>query len=1044
MTNVNPESLPPLPAPSSSSPYSFLPPQTPTCSPTSPCDNGVMLYLSHLSKKELRMFKQLLMNMKLRPGSVHITWDQLERASWAEVVHLLIEHFPGRLAWDVTCDIFTKMDQKEMCFLVQRELNSILPTLEPENVGPIGTRMALKEECDKMQEYRLHVMETFCPIWNKTAWPGNHKDFLYQDVHRHKELLSCLFLPQKPQGRQPKTVVIQGIPGIGKTTLAREVMVAWARDEFYSHKDWRAFFFCCEDLNRVAEQSFSELIEHKFLWSQHLVSKVLSKPNQLLLVFDSFEEFTSPLIKRPDDLSEDWTQKLPGSVLLSSLLSKRMLPEATLLIMVRLTSWPTVRHLLTCPSIVTLTGFNRIERIKYFREYFGNTGEVDRVVNFATENAILFSMCRVPVVCWIVCCCLKEQMKKEGNLTQVCPNATSVFVLYLSTLFLTTSKNLSNRTRQEQLESLCHLAARGMWNVKCVFGKKDLERAMVDEPSLTSFVEANILQRVKGHRDRYIFALFIFQEFFAALFYVLRFPHRLKSYHVVGHMEVQCLIASPGGSKNFLASLGLFLFGLLNSACASAVELSFQCKVSLDNKKKVLKVVAQLNEYKPPPPCCGVPQFFYCLSEILEDAFISQALKGYCSAPLKLDSEKDIQASALCLKHCRDLKEVELTISENLLKEQWPGPENTIHVSEIRNLYYGYWQDICSVFGTNEGLEVLTVTDTTMEPEFVKVFTTALGHPRCKLQRLSLRHVGNSMLYEDLFHVLIENLHLRYLEIQHTEMGQGAMKSLCAALKFPECHLQSLRLEDCVVSSRDWMDLASDLQGNTRLRTLLLRSNFLDRFGALFLSADHLKRLALENCNITEVSCESLALSLRHRKRLTHLSLAENALKDEGAKHIWKALGCLTCPLKRLVLRNCALTSVCCQEMTSALKNNKTLRSLDLSLNNLKDEGVILLCEALVHPGCDLQILELEGCLFTSSGCQALASMLHSNRKLRYLDLSQNDIGVAGMLISGRDSSGQRQTEKAEESKWQVDVQTRLMGPAVDEGFLRILQDWCA
>jgi hypothetical protein len=38
--------------------------------------------------------------------------------------------------------------------------------------------------------------------------------------------------------------------------------------------------------------------------------------------------------------------------------------------------------------------------------------------------------------------------------------------------------------------------------------------------------------------------------------------------------------------------------------------------------------------------------------------------------------------------------------------------------------------------------------------------------------------------------------------------------------------------------------------------------------------------------------------------------------------------------------------------------------------------------------------------------------MLHSNRKLRYLDLSQNDIGVAGMLISGRDSSGQRQTEK--------------------------------
>ncbi|XP_073914552.1 NACHT, LRR and PYD domains-containing protein 9B-like [Castor canadensis] len=159
-------------------------------------------------------------------------------------------------------------------------------------------------------------------------------------------------------------------------------------------------------------------------------------------------------------------------------------------------------------------------------------------------------------------------------------------------------------------------------------------------------------------------------------------------------------------------------------------------------------------------------------------------------------------------------------------------------------------------------------------------------------------------------------------------------------------------------------------------------------------------------------------------------------------KAVWRVRTLQACSL-----RNCALTSVCCQEMTSALKNNKTLRSLDLSLNNLKDEGVILLCEALVHPGCDLQILELEGCLFTSSGCQALASMLHSNRKLRYLDLSQNDIGVAGMLISGRDSSGQRQTEKVilqRKANGKVDVQTRLMGPAVDEGFLRILQDWCA
>ena len=44
--------------------------------------------------------------------------------------------------------------------------------------------------------------------------------------------------------------------------------------------------------------------------------------------------------------------------------------------------------------------------------------------------------------------------------------------------------------------------------------------------------------------------------------------------------------------------------------------------------------------------------------------------------------------------------------------------------------------------------------------------------------------------------------------------------------------------------------------------------------------------------------------------------------------------------------------------MACALVQNKTLRSLDLGLNSLKDDGVILLCEALLTPDTGLQVLE--------------------------------------------------------------------------------------
>lgn len=122
MSNVNPPSDTPIPFSSSSTHSSCNPPWTFSCYPGSPCENGVMLYMRYVSNEELQWFKQFLLN-ELRAGTTPITWDQVKRASWAEVVHLLIERFPGRRAWDVTSNIFAVMNHDKMCALVHREIN---------------------------------------------------------------------------------------------------------------------------------------------------------------------------------------------------------------------------------------------------------------------------------------------------------------------------------------------------------------------------------------------------------------------------------------------------------------------------------------------------------------------------------------------------------------------------------------------------------------------------------------------------------------------------------------------------------------------------------------------------------------------------------------------------------------------------------------------------------------------------------------------------------------------------------------------------------
>nr|XP_014332384.1 PREDICTED: NACHT, LRR and PYD domains-containing protein 8 [Bos mutus] len=997
--NSDPSSCPSSPlSPSGVSPPSL----ESSSSSTLPFRNGVMPFMLSVSAEHLQRFKQLLVEENPRPGCSPLTWDQLKSARCGELVHLLTEYFPGQRAWEMARDIFAKMNQTELCLQTQRELNEILPNLEPEALSLRKRELTLEEdESDKIREYKARVMSEHSTLWDRTSWPGNNVDFFYQEPCREDTLLQCLLLPRKPQGRQPKTVVLQGDAGVGKTTMAKKVMQQWAENKFYAHKGWLAFYLHCQEMDRPEEQSFSELIACKLSGSPALASRILSHPEHLLLLLDGFEELTLTLIDRREDLSEDWSQKMPGSVLLTSLLSKRMLPDATIIVFLRFSLWKTVSPFLNSPSLITLMGFSAPERSRYFRSYFKNRRDADAALRFAMGNAVLFSMCRVPVICWLVCSCLKQQMERGSSLPRAFPNATAVFIHYLSSLLPTRVRHVVGETPQEQLKRLCSLAVEGMWKNQWVFSEMDLKLARLDDRDVEVFLGVRVLRRAVAGGDLVAFAHPSFQEFFAALLFVLCFPQRLRNFQVLDRFRIFQLLAHPGRRKNHLAGMALFLFGLLNDTCALAVEQLFGCKVSLGNKRKLLKVATMPPDGDPLTPQHGLPQLFYCLHEIREEVFVGQILHNHRKALLVISKIRDLQVSAFCLKFCRQLRELEVTISWAVAKatslSPGPLPSPQPEGSDLRSLW---WQDFCSVFKTHESLEVLTVRDSVMDTEAVETLAAALRHPHCNLRKLIFKRVGSLVVSEGIIRVLVENQYLRHLEIQDTEVGCQVIDALCNTLKHPWCFLQFLRLEGCPFDPSNGADLTRSLKRNIHLKTLMLRRGSLERGDECPpVLAPQLERLSLENCDLTPLSCESLAFSLVSNQSLTHLSLAENALQDDGVKQLWNILQHFPCPLQRLVLRNCALTSECCQDIASALDKNKTLRSLDLGANRLRDSGVVLLCQPLLNPDSGLQVLELEECQFTSVCCPALTSVLLHNRTLRYLDLSGNGVGLQGAKL---------------------------------------------
>ncbi|XP_048853513.1 NLR family CARD domain-containing protein 3-like [Brienomyrus brachyistius] len=158
----------------------------------------------------------------------------------------------------------------------------------------------------------------------------------------------------------------------------------------------------------------------------------------------------------------------------------------------------------------------------------------------------------------------------------------------------------------------------------------------------------------------------------------------------------------------------------------------------------------------------------------------------------------------------------------------------------------------------------------------------------------------------------------------------------------------------------------------------------------------------LNSCDLLDKHCEVLSSALRSNSSpLRELDLSDNNLKDSGVMMLSAALGDLHCKLEILRVGWCELTEKCCEALASALRSNSSpLRELDLSDNDLQDSGVKLLSAGLGDLHCKLEILRLSGCRVTEEGCSSLASALRSNPShLRELDLSYNHPGDSGVKL---------------------------------------------
>ncbi|XP_045387878.1 NACHT, LRR and PYD domains-containing protein 4 [Lemur catta] len=932
-------------------------------------DFGLIWCLEELKKEEFRKFKEHLKQETLQPGLQQIPWTEVKKASREDLANLLVKHYEEQQMWNITLKIFHKISRQDLCDKV------------------------LRERTGHRKLYQDHVRKKFSDLWSSRSIAGFYAYFRSEVRQEEREHLERVFAPSGT-GKQPYTLVIHGMEGIGKTTFLMKVMLAWSETNVYQDRFLYVFYFCCRELKQLTETSLAELISRDWPSSSAPITEIMSQPERLLFIIDSFEQLQCELNEPESDLCSDWMKTQPVRMLLSSLLRKKMLPESSLLIGVASPPCPVeLEDQLVCPELLPFPGFSESDRKLFFCCLFQDRSRAMEAFDFVRKNKQLFIMCEIPLLCWIVCTCVKQEMEKGKDLALTCRRATSLFSSFVFNLFTPKGANCPNQQSQFLLKGLCSLAAEGMWTEVSEFSEQDLRRNGIVGSDIPALLDTKIL--VKCTKHSYMFIHMSIQEFCAAMFYLLKIDG-VHPNPAVRFGETVLLTYLKTQRKARWISLGSFICGLLHENEQEKLDAFFGFQLSREIKQQFHQCLKSLGEREDLQRQTDFLALFYCLFEMQDEAFARQAVNFLQEVNFCIHENSDLEVCAYCLKYCSGLRKLRFSVQKVFKEENGQ--------CSMSSGSFIHWHHVCSVLTANEHLKEFKLMDSNLNESALMTLCNQLRHPSCRLQTLELNAVsfsGESMV---VFEVLFHNPDLKHLNLFSVNLSRGDVQMLCKALTYRMCNIEKLALGSCSLSLEDCEVFASVLSSSKKLKHLNLSCNYLDQgMRPLCEALCHpdcvLEYLVLAYCYLSEHSWEYISKALMCSKTLHHLDLSVNTLKDEGLTILCEALKHPDCCLWSLCLVKCFFTAAGCQGLASVLTSNQNLKNLQLGYNDIGDVGMKVLCKALTHPNCHLEQLGLEGCELTSACCKDLSSVLTSSKTLRKLNLVMNAFDHSGVVV---------------------------------------------
>ncbi|XP_040188649.1 NACHT, LRR and PYD domains-containing protein 3-like isoform X2 [Rana temporaria] len=689
----------------------------------------------------------------------------------------------------------------------------------------------------------------------------------------------------------PHAVMVSGVPGIGKTTMMQKFVYDWVTGKLYQRFAF-VFFFRFWDLNRLVEVSLEEMILDQYPYLKNQIGDILQDPERLLFIFDGLDESIHQIDFRSNRL---FAYRTKCGEIVVSLVRQSLLKGCSVLITSRPTRLASV-DTTVFQRIAEIMGFLHEDRLIFFNNFFGNEELSEKAFRYVQENDTLYTFCYLPSYCWIICTVLSMCFRAQPTITDqlmtsLPKTVTQLFVTFVSNILANHSQNKDGgHADWELLTSIGWMAEHGVMNHMIVFDECHLDSFSVK--NYKHLFSSLMMESGQPPDVDYTFLHLTLQKFFAALVHFTNYnPERLQEtlgkaeFYKGRHAEI-FLRFLCGLSDSSTRSMLKSHVGELSSQAARHVITWIQKKVTITNQKP--------DEYIRDKR--GLLNVFYYIYESRNKALASQ-----CIGTKKIDfsevslTSPDCSVLSFILQNCKETEEVNLhscSIESEKLRKLIPTQHNFKNLRLSSNL----------------------LTD------------------------ISCPHLASGIR---------NNQTLRTLNLSGNNLGGPHFRDLMEALTTSRIEELQLHYNDLTDSSCP--HLASGIRNNQTLRRLNLSKNNLEgpHFRDLMeaLTTSRIEKLQLDKNSLAESSCLHLASGIKNNQTLRMLSLSKNNLGGPHFRDLMEAL--TTSRIEELHLYRNHLTESSCPHLASGIRNNRTLRILDLSDNNLKDIHFSDVMEAL-------------------------------------------------------------------------------------------------